>query len=672
MFGVESLPYLQTLRDAYYRPNEPGRRRVGGWLLPHFWNPHFDADTVPPASANPNKYPTEFRFIVESPLVTPTGAATDPTKKTAGSLRVNLNGKKDGQSSSSNSPFGTARQFDSNDYVLFQRTATQTFRDPIYLQPDFASGPGDASQVLANGDRPLSGFVGLVIGGTTTPTGAQVQDLPDKRISGGTGDVYVDEFGFSLTSLSAAPTFLVQVKDSNGKWRTYQEWRGLFAGGAGTRGMDGTAFWRSFPDPVDPTKQQWFYQSVGTKLPADETAWADDCARSAISSRSFYVTDPRSTRFGVHQANLERIFVGYLDIAPSRPTNKTFYDPSNLPTGNRDSAFIWKGLTPNPDRTAWGRASYGRRAGADLPGWTTLNPGAPSPGEDTNPGHIPFNLTTLGSARVSYYRDVDGVLRAADYSLTPVATGSLKFANPLLPYKIPLMDPVTGALTDSPTTAAKAAHPIVLNRPFRSVSEMGYAFRDVPWKSLDFFSSNSGDSGLLDLFATGDSVPLITAGKISLNSANPAVLEALIRGTRLHDSGTGAGSEITPAMAAGIARDIVDVSAGTSSTPGIPFLNRSELVTRIDLQTKLATRFDPNVHVFKGQREVVQRALGEAVQTRTWNLLVDLIVQSGKIPSNATSVAQFAVEGEKHYWVHLALDRFTGKIVSIDIEPIIN
>ena len=64
------------------------------------------------------------------------------------------------------------------------------------------------------------------------------------------------------------------------------------------------------------------------------------------------------------------------------------------------------------------------------------------------------------------------------------------------------------------------------------------------------------------------------------------------------------------------------------------------------------------------------RALGEADQTRTWNLIdVMLIAQSGRYPPNATSFQNgFIVEGEQRYWVHVAIDRFTGQVIDKRIE----
>jgi hypothetical protein len=40
--------------------------------------------------------------------------------------------------------------------------------------------------------------------------------------------------------------------------------------------------------------------------------------------------------------------------------------------------------------------------------------------------------------------------------------------------------------------------------------------------------------------------------------------------------------------------------------------------------------------------------------------MIDVIAQSGRYPPNATTLANFMVEGEKRYWLHVAIDRFTS------------
>ncbi len=79
----------------------------------------------------------------------------------------------------------------------------------------------------------------------------------------------------------------------------------------------------------------------------------------------------------------------------------------------------------------------------------------------------------------------------------------------------------------SQTTAFNSlkSRPIMLNRPFRSVADIGYVFRGMPWKGLDLFTSRSGDSALLDLFCVQEPAvsasaahPPAEAGKLNLNS----------------------------------------------------------------------------------------------------------------------------------------------------------
>jgi chloramphenicol 3-O-phosphotransferase len=73
----------------------------------------------------------------------------------------------------------------------------------------------------------------------------------------------------------------------------------------------------------------------------------------------------------------------------------------------------------------------------------------------------------------------------------------------------------------------------------------------------------------------------------------------------------------------------------------------------------------------KTQRESIARALGDVDQTRTWNLLLDVIAQSGRFPPNATSLTNgFVVNGEQRYWVHIAIDRFTGQVIDKQIEVV--
>jgi hypothetical protein len=58
-------------------------------------------------------------------------------------------------------------------------------------------------------------------------------------------------------------------------------------------------------------------------------------------------------------------------------------------------------------------------------------------------------------------------------------------------------------------------------------------------------------------------------------------------------------------------------------------------------------------------KETISRALSELGQARTWNLMIDVIAQTGKYKPNAPDLSgsNFIVEGEKRYWLHIALGR---------------
>src|SRR5207248_2653331 len=75
--------------------------------------------------------------------------------------------------------------------------------------------------------------------------------------------------------------------------------------------------------------------------------------------------------------------------------------------------------------------------------------------------------------------------------------------------------------------------PVMMNRAFRSVGEMGYAFRDQPFKTLDFSSASSPDAGLLDLFSANDYTDpsSMRAGVISLNTRQVPVVAAVLAST---------------------------------------------------------------------------------------------------------------------------------------------
>jgi hypothetical protein len=91
-------------------------------------------------------------------------------------------------------------------------------------------------------------------------------------------------------------------------------------------------------------------------------------------------------------------------------------------------------------------------------------------------------------------------------------------------------------------------------------------------------------------------------------------------------------------------------------------------------------KFPPNPTSLNGARESMTniqrfreapiRALAGAGQTRIWNLMIDIIAQTGRFPAGAAGLEKFAVDGEQRLWVHVAIDRLTGKVIDKQIEVV--
>jgi len=354
---------------------------------------------------------------------------------------------------------------------------------------------------------------------------------------------------------------------------------------------------------------------------ADATSGGSAAARGR-SSPEYYALqnnsrtiapDPRSDRFSSFRLQEQDTAANaYVDGASLRPDQRAGY------------GFVYAAARPL-------RPDTGR-------GWEL---GAANPASNANAQAIGTILQNTATS-VTRYRDPDGELRPGDGAL---AAGAGKEGQMYWPGNF-------------------ASRPIVLNRPFRSVGEMGYAFRGTPCRSLDFFSTASGDAPLLDFFSANEEPDDgITGGRVAVNSASPAVLAALLQGA-LADEGTAA--TITDVRAREAAQALTALIRDADS--GGPLLNRTELVTRwLGDQSRLSIGSD--AERIKRQREVFVRALADTAETRTWNLLIDLFAQTGRIPQGKTGLDQFLVASERHIWVHLSIDRLTGRILHISREP---
>ncbi|HEX3282106.1 MAG TPA: Ig domain-containing protein [Pyrinomonadaceae bacterium] len=341
--------------------------------------------------------------------------------------------------------------------------------------------------------------------------------------------------------------------------------------------------------------------------------------------------DPRATRFGIFQMD------------------------TNLTATSRILLSLW----PNADGTV--PNGFGGTVGTDV---------EHVPNRFSTAAYYPATFAINGAAdardnATTTYVDNDNVSRPAD-AIYPDPTANLRGTGSWTPYYM----------------TSTSYHPIMLNRPFRNVAELGYAFRDLPWKTLDFFSDKSADAGLLDIFTINDgpalfdangnftdmgALPTMTAGSVNLNTTQGADLQAVLAGSIVSEIGS---TTVSPTDVPVLAANVVNATSAT------PMQNKSELITRTNLPTTILPTPTPTTieqpdRVVKTRREVVARTLSSVGQTRVWNLVIDVVAQSGRFKPNATSLQNdFIVEGEQHYWVHVAIDRFTGRVIDKQIEVV--
>ena len=294
-------------------------------------------------------------------------------------------------------------------------------------------------------------------------------------------------------------------------------------------------------------------------------------------------------------------------------------------------------------------------------------------GDDS--GHI---LTTLsvGAALIDQYDDDT----AAD-PLTGTTTTMIEYsggwavglenvdpARPS-PSPSPAPSPFPPPAGMSPTPPPAIPTYAMLNRPFRNVGEFGYAFRAASGptptpspnpKTLDFYTATSPDAPILDLF-TYNSAP-IRSGIVNLNTQNVAVLTAILTGAFQTEQNIGPAPSPSPVASPAAKTAATNIVNATTTQPA---LSRAEITRLSSVVTN--TPFTASEET----RETIARALAEVTQTRTWGLLIDLITQTGRYPPGTTNLTQpFVVEGEKRYWLHIAIDRFTGQVIDQQLEAV--
>ncbi|MGA3171687.1 MAG: hypothetical protein ABSE62_11825 [Chthoniobacteraceae bacterium] len=344
--------------------------------------------------------------------------------------------------------------------------------------------------------------------------------------------------------------------------------------------------------------------------------------------------------------------------------------------------------------------------------------GSPNAGWYMNPSNnfsFPFRqgdiCQNFNNPGAMHYADADNVIRPSTAAYQPMESTSMSGTNVATapsPVGIEaaagINDPEASAQVSAyipPTASQYQSRPIILHRPYRTVAELGYVFRDTAWKDIDFFTPCSGDGALLDTFCINEDTrtDALVAGKVDLNTKQVPVIQALLAGAYRDELGVSGTLALIESST--IAADLVIRTSGTTTTPPKPLANIADLVGRwipnsratgigtpdptnekplydgtacydgftADLTNKYSTSGTSN-NIVPRFRETAIRALSDAGMAGTWDLLIDIVAQTGRYPATAGNLNNFIVDGERRYWAHVAIDRQTGAVIDEQIEPV--
>jgi Tfp pilus assembly protein PilX len=586
-------------------------------------------------------------------------------------------------------------------------------------------------------------------------------------------------------------TYRMQYKDTQGNWVTYDTKYG--------KAYDGsvTALYVTVPST-----------NYGSLVGAGDVG---------------FMTDPRTSRFGImsntpfdsalHNVTIVAQGPGAYNIGVSLPGPEAKHDAQDWGTEHKyvagwldaTNAIIYT-IRPENHSGFFSKTGWNSLINPSS-GWMAYIGSNNSSTSGFIPGMTSQNNTDIytdaqeyyqdqdgsGTQTPNYFADPDGMVRrgmgafvalgtsqsASSWSADGIAAADTTVGLPLarvFDYSSSSL-PLNGESAEDPSitnydstgtqvTSQAQSRPYFLHRPFNSVAELGYVFSDTPWRNLDFFTAESGDTALLDIFCINDtSDPSgLVAGKINLNTRQVPVLQAVLAGAYLdpvlESSQPDNTTTITECLdftkaAPQVAKALIQRTQDTTNIPNGtgPLTNVSELVGKwrqkvpINDLSSLITGpqngvLSSNNGFYDGKlsyagfgggvwdtknhkplvngvedfssangasinagsaediysayvdsgsftspnknhngtletvssiqrfREAPIRALAAVGTTRVWNLMIDVIAQAGRFPSSATGLDQFNVEGERRYWVHVAIDRLTGKILDEQIEEV--
>ena len=624
-------------------------------------------------------------------------------------------------------PYGTPPSPATSSILSFSIPGSAFFREPTVLaKPDTTRGGTGLAMTITNPDvQQLSDGNGTAVfnssNGGITSTGYNTNPLglpgvspatqpylgiylgafPLRWVGGrwsgspttSTGWIYTDSYGAVFGGPAVGITYALQYQDDSGNWVTYDE------------------------------------KYVNTD---PSYMYVPDSMLLAPDSACFAFVDPRTSRFGA--PNEDNVPTGSTSAtrsaswrAPSVSTNwldstscALITDRSGIESGfgsNFRGTYNSQNDWSNYTAKGWHYRNVGQGGTIFFQGglFSQNSPYFPSDG-------LKFHGDTAGQGQLDpvFYTDADGVVRRAMGAWVP--TGSDTTGQPLVTAST-VSGGVASPLLASSTTdsvSPSESRPIILNRPFRSTAELGYVFSGNPWKNVDFSTPESGYSALLDVFCINepDLNTGMVAGKLSPNTRQPMVLKAVLAGAYTDEENSFSPTPASPVAPLSpndattianllVTRTMTAPKAGPNTSNGPqPLANVGDLVGRWNNQQTITNNsLTPAVvspHNIDGSKsydglsadigqiaqlgstplamgyalriprlsEAAVRALASVSNTRTWNLMIDVVAQTGRYPANAQSLQNFVVEGEQRCWAHIAIDRCTGQVIDSKLEVV--
>jgi len=213
------------------------------------------------------------------------------------------------------------------------------------------------------------------------------------------------------------------------------------------------------------------------------------------------------------------------------------------------------------------------------------------------------------------------------------------------------------------------------------------------------------------------------AGKINLNTRQTPVLKALLNGALKDETSSAPENFLDKDFADKAAQALVDRTSSSKPWLG-PLTNVSELAGKLfgkdipagefnlandPVYTSISYKTEYNTQLLRGwqrnpdmnpessqltwhfsgfsadldaafstskdkknlrMRESIIRALADGGQTRVWNIMLDLIAQTGKLTPGTDDLNKFTKESERRVWVFLAIDRLTGEVLDQQVEDV--